>query len=254
MNSYKELDKKDRVDFYIALAVILCVLSFVLFYSLSHLFSDKEATFLQSDKEEILLDDTLYVDGATYVPLILDQDHERKISNADEAEKVMAIVDTNAISTTSIESENSSSRDSSITEIYSKDITLDSSAEVDTTLAEISNLEYEITSETLKKEEDIEEIIDTIATEESENEVVTQQPSKEIDKSCVIAVGIYRSERNAQKMLNRLEAAGFDAFSTSRRNKYRVQVYHPCDKDSLYNSLNDIRTNFASDALILVKE
>lgn len=255
MSSYKELDKKDRLDFYIALAVILSVLSFVLYYSLSHLFTDKEVAFLQSDIEETHLDDTLYIDGDTYVPLIVNQDIERNISSVNEVEELEVIIDSNAISSTLIEHKGNSSLDVSNAKSETKNLILDDlPVKVDTTTTERVDLKPENDQEASSIKENITGIIDSATIEKSVVQVVTPKKSKEIDKSCIIAVGIYRNKRNAEKMLNRLEKAGFNAFSTKKRNKYRVQVYHSCDTDALNNTLRDIRTNYASDALILIKE
>lgn len=253
MSSYKELDKKDRIDFYIALAVILSVLCFVLYYSFSDLFSDKEVSFLQAEIDEIRLDDTLVVDGATYVPFVHNAETDQISPEVIEEVDAEILVDSSSLISSPFKDIDKSTLDASEVEKETENIIQEVPAKINAVVNEVVDRETKIDSNATLVQKDEAELIDTSMNDVPEVEVAPIVTNTS-DKSCVIAIGIYRNERNANKMLNRLKKAGYDAFSVSRRNKVRVQVYHPCDTNSLNESLSNIRANFASDALVLIKE
>ncbi len=250
MSAYKDLDKKDRTDFYIALAVIISVLCFVLYYSFTDLFSDKEVTFLQSGVNDIHLHDTLIVDGATYVPL--DKNIASDQSSNEHSEDLESNVTLDSSSLNIITPEK-------IEEPISEASILQTDSENIVENAQEQKLDSVLVDEQKILETNIDTVInkvvvDTILKESKKEVSVARNINSDEDRSCIIAVGIYRNERNANKMLDRLKEAGYDAFSISRKNRYRVQVYHSCDNKSLNQSLTSIRNNYAADALVLIKE
>lgn len=249
MSAYKDLDKRDKTDFYTALAVIVAVLGFVLYYSFSDLFGGEEVAFLQSDIQDIRLDDTLVVEGNVYIPISINNKSNDNSLQVTHSTINQEYLDSNVVVNRTI---NKVSESDLVAPILN----------VDTVSDKIVEQVEEQVMDTVTSEEILEglprdtiitsAIVDTIKEIEVENP--TTNNFEAVDKSCIIAVGIYRNKQNANKMLNRLEKAGYDAFLVERRNKYRVQVYRSCEENSLNTALEDIRTKYASDALVLVKK
>jgi len=248
MSSYQQLDKKDRTDFYIALAVIAAVLSFVIYFSFGSLFGGNEASFLSETNQEIQLDDPIVIEGSEYVPLV-DENKSKDsfVTSETEAEgESIALIDSTTITSSNLREEKLVlDSESTLIEEQEETITTTVTEKVETVTTEMNEV--------------VEEIADSVITKKNiDKESITKKPKKveekPIDKSCIIAVGIYKEKSNANKMLDRLKKGGYDSFLLTRRNKYQVQVYHSCNRNMLNKSLRNIRKNFASDAIVLTKK
>jgi hypothetical protein len=60
--------------------------------------------------------------------------------------------------------------------------------------------------------------------------------------------------KNATKMRQMLEKAGFNVFVTSNKKFTNIGVYSSCESNLLNKNLRNIRTNFAKDAVLLKKK
>ncbi len=252
LNSYKSLDKKDRIDFYIALVVIISMLSFIVYFSFSGIFSGSDEPILDTISNDVQLSDTLVIEGQKYVPFILEKHSNKKIERPESIENIYPaiVVDSTAYindrvkTTKSIESETIGNENVS-----------DKTSKVIPSVNTIDEGVDESVSDVENGKENILEIDTTIALQN--NREADEEPTVEkvaIDKSCIIAVGIYKNKTNANKMMLRLEDAGYNPFITARRNRHQVQVYHECNNITLNRALNDIRKSYASDAVIFIKK
>lgn len=250
LSSYNSLSKKDRIDFYIALAVIISVLSFILYFSFSDLFADINPKKLDANSVEIQLDDTIFIEGREYVPLTIEHKSKNKINPIEPSDNILPVAIIDSSLNESITQEEIGDLGSEI--IDEKEIILKDTLENIATFftKEVDSTEYISVEKTIKEVAVVEkEIIDV-----EETKIKEPKPEKAIvDKSCLIAVGLYKIETNAKKMTKRLEDGGYSSFITSRGNKYQVQVYHECNSASLNKSLKSIRKNYASDAVVLIK-
>lgn len=248
-NQFNTLNKKDRIDFYIALAVIISVLSFILYFSFGDFFSNNDSSIIESDSIEVQLDDTIVVKGQQYVPLLKERESRQRISNQNATENTQPVV---VIDSTINESMPVHDIDNGGSEaIDNKPSIKDNS----------SGVPIDTISKELDKSDTVSDEVNTTKVEvpETKNTEVedTQIPVVQkgaVDESCIIAVGLYGKKANANRMKSRLASAGYNAFISTRRTKFQVQVYHECNNVTLNNTLKDIRKDYASDAVILIKK
>lgn len=115
----------------------------------------------------------------------------------------------------------------------------------------------------IEEKADIEEDLDTekesaLKQNNQEKEEVkdnsSTKKSSTINKDCVILIGAYTDVKNATKMRQNLEKAGFDVFVTSNKKFTNIGIYSSCESSLLNKNLKNIRTNFAKDAVILKKK
>lgn len=251
LSSYNSLDKKDRIDFYIAIAVIISVLIFILYFSFSDLFAEKESSSMNTNTVAVQLDDTIVIDGQEYIPMVQKPKSKKKNNEIEPVEDASsnAIIDS-----TLNESKFVSESDNIDSEIIDQEIVLqDTIKRISTTLL----------TENLDSTEN--GANDTISSEVPvmKNDVITSDQAQTeeaidnelgIDKSCIIAVGLYGEKTNADKMIKRLESGGYNPFISSRGRNYQVQIYHTCNRLSLNKSLENIRKEYASDAIVLIRK
>ncbi len=250
INSYHTLDKKDRVDFYIALAVIISVLSFILYYSFDDLFSDKNVSLLDPSLNEIQMYDTIVIEGQEYVPFI---GSEENLSHHIEEEQegniqLMAVSDSTLLLTDDNDSATYDAENILGGELMEDTLHIATDG-LDVNNVDTTVLEVDITN---VKEKMIES--DTVIVSENQKDEIEQEEDIALDKSCIIAVGLYKNAKNANKMMSRLKNGGYNAFITVRRSRRQVQVYHSCNSNTLNKSLMDIRKRYASDAIVLIKD
>lgn len=247
-NSFNTLNKKDRLDFYVALAVIVAVLSFILYFSFSSISTEDQNPFIDTESSEYQLSDTLIVEGNKYVALEDEMPSNDRVEKLKDDKNVLIAVLSDSTSSSSnyiVASDSVSLENKAIESVPVDTITNTIITDrIDTT---IINSGKELTTNIVKVIKN-----DSLEIEENENEI--QNTNSDIDKSCMIAVGLYRNQNNANKMLDRLDKAGYNSSSITRGNKFQIVVYHSCNKSSLNKALKTIRKNFASDAVILVKK
>jgi len=95
-------------------------------------------------------------------------------------------------------------------------------------------------------------IADTMAVDTMEQNTTEKFVGQEETETaqCIIIVGSYSSQKNTDKMYGKLQKAGFQAFTTPYKNYKRVGIYSPCENSTLNKNLANIRSKFASDAVI----
>lgn len=255
LSSFSELEKKDRVDFYIALATICCALVFILFYTFNFSSTPEEGdAFLSSSFLEAELDDPIVIDEAEYVPVVEPITSRAKEEMPAEIQSVFPAIMIDSTNYSSHKNESKTSVDN--TEVVKepqveldankKAETLDTATQVDSSI--ISTVKEKPSVVTVDKSKK-EEVKDVVAKAIPANVI-----NRDIDKSCVIAIGLYRKKSNAEKMLKRLADGGFDSFLKVRGSKFQVLVYHACNSVAINKSLKTIRSKYAADAVVLVKK
>jgi len=251
-NSYSSLDKKDRTDFYIALAVIISVLGFILFFSFDSLFAKDQPLDIDQAVNEVRLDDTLIVEGVEYVPIQKELIKKKVVRSSDSQEVILDDyrTDSNRVMDKTIVPVGSLNVDNNIdeketTNILDRRISTKNKIDIEDTLDYVSTVIEKVDTSPIESEKEI--------LEQAPNNIETVNETY-IDKSCIISIGLYRKEENAIKMLTRLEKAGYNAFVNPRGDKQQVQIYSTCSPQKLQNTLDNIRTNFASDAVVLIKK
>ena len=70
-------------------------------------------------------------------------------------------------------------------------------------------------------------------------------------KDCVIAIGLYREQKNIKVLSNRLELEGYNVFSKPIKSMTQIGVYISCDPVISKSVLSEIREIYAKDAFIV---
>lgn len=89
--------------------------------------------------------------------------------------------------------------------------------------------------------------------EEASTSITSPRPTAPaIGKSAIIAVGRYGKAANVNKMVERIEAAGYVAYTKDENGLTRVGVrYNYANENKLDEVLTDVRRRFSQDAFIL---
>ncbi len=270
-------DKKERSDFFIALFVILIAGIFITQTSLFTSSSDIESQEALASAAIVDTED-----------LGTDIKDLSELTHSEEPEvKATTLVHSDTNKTTL--SKNVTRHSSSLTQAngeidYAQETTaIEAVKEVSTEIA--SEVKEELTASgaeikenvsDLKTEvqEEIKEVTEAVATstnnitsnlqatetdtklEQERQNVLTsaiqESNSKVTDKKdCVIAIGLYREQKNIKVLSNRLELEGYDVFSKPIKSMTQIGVYISCDPVISKSVLSEIREIYAKDAFIV---
>jgi len=117
-----------------------------------------------------------------------------------------------------------------------------------------SNKNSEAATEIAKLEKEIKDLETKVSFEEGKlTEKKTQHRNAKTNQfgDCKIIIGAFSIESNQQKLIQKLKADGYRTFETPFRGLTRVGIYHACNSEDLNNTLDKIKREFASDAMIL---
>ncbi len=73
------------------------------------------------------------------------------------------------------------------------------------------------------------------------------------DNSCMIILGAYSIQHNIDRMIAKLDRRGYDSFTRPFRSLTQVGIRVPCDPRDYEETLKDIRSSYAADAVFLTK-
>jgi len=240
---FSNLSDRDKVDFFIALAVVILAGAFILLNIVPSL------SLSDSDNKNILVDNSQAIEkveikDAVYVPV------------TNEVLKRNRIAPISKIKTNELPHNISSSRKEN--PIVKDEYPLSTKKETTLKVEEKINV-----VDTLTTDSTIVTNTDKIDQDNSANETinevpVTKRPEKAIiqrdDRECIIVIGAYGKQKSIDKLLRRLKNENYKIFRTPYKSLSRIGVYLPCDKVTIEKELIKLRKNYAKDAMLLRKD
>ncbi len=231
---------KDKIDFIIAMVVILLAGFFIIYYSL-----ESEKNPQQGElSPDLHLADSMVIDGTLYVPF--------PPSNTEDRLNVIGaspdVVASHENDSYVVHSSYMNSEDS----ISTGNIVLDSLAsierEIDSSVMDIDTLS--MSQGQVFINDSIQEI------EERVSEAIQSETQKQSEdpRSCVIVIGAYGNEDNKNNLIARLEGDGYDVFQVPYKGLTRIGVYMSCSSEKIESELSMIRIKYAADAVVLTKQ
>lgn len=246
---FYSLNKEDKIDFYIAIAVITLASLFILYYSFS--ISGTDASYMNIAINDNVQDiDELVIDESKYKPLSEDYDQRDLVL---ESEKI----ETKKVSKVHrMASNNKNEYNSGLAIIESEDTVRIGIDDMKPGLDAVKS------QRTLTK---IDSFINQKATPEETKNDISKLPSEvevvnntseilKSSKDCIIIVGAFTKQRNIDKLKKGLKNDGYELFSTPYKKSTRIGVYQPCNTQSIRKNLSIIRKKYAKDAMILRAE
>lgn len=95
------------------------------------------------------------------------------------------------------------------------------------------------------------DLIEVTADEDLDTEAPTPAPNQ---KYCVIAIGVFGSKKNIEKLVQKIYEEGFEPYTEQKGNLTKVGVQMAYDDDAeLKAALNTVRRKFGQDAKIIKK-
>lgn len=245
---FSNLSDKDKVDFYIALAVVFLTGVFILYFIFpSHPTNINDNNILIDNSQEI---DQLHIEDNIYVPVTNDILKRNKIK---PVKKIRSTPMPESISST----KNAAIIDNEkLDPLSTKEETTNVTEETSTILKDIKDT-LNIPSVTENKPK-------TIVSEIVKTKIITEAPiikeAKEVIKtkndetSCIVVIGAYGKQSSIDKLVRKLEKNNYKIFKTPYKSLTRIGVYLPCDKVTIERELIKLRRNYAKDAMLLRKD
>jgi len=247
---FNSLSKKDKIDFYISIVVISLAALMILYFTIYDTNILKTTSVPMAQSEVIVTDDVQ--NDITEVDIISSEE------NLEEIEALTISGDTyksKHIPNLEFDSANVeipvSSESHSLEDINSDDevVTQDIQSEILDTVLTVGNDVVEQVTEIITENSEL------VVQEEAEAKKTTIVNNDSSVKSpCIIIIGSYRKAKNVTKMMRKLETAGYNAFNQPYKDLTRVGMYLDCDPANIRKKMAEVRSNFASDAVLLVKE
>lgn len=247
---FSNLSDKDKIDFYIALAVIILTGAFILFFT----FPSQPTDF---NDNNILIDNSLDIDQLNikddvYVPVTNDILKRNKIT---QVQKIRSTTIPNSISSSKqaapiFENKNALPIKKEITPIIEESTPIIKEViKIKDTLstASISDITPKVIESEIVKTKTI---IEAPVIKEVKKVIKT----KNDDTSCIVVIGAYGRQSSKDKLLRRLEKDNYNIFKTPYKSLTRIGVYLPCDKVTIERELIKLRKNYAKDAMLLRKD
>jgi len=249
-------DKNERNDFFIALGIIALAAAFLLYYAYGRPYAsalgtlDEDATELNAEIPE--------------APLIYESDEKLEEVESDIVETDSEVV----ASPAPVEADEPHELDEVVE--YVKEEMSEANDKVEAAVEDLKDGTQEVISSAAELAEDVVEEVDEVAdnleesvsdlkeqveevvakTESEVKKVVPPVVSSNSNDKCHISVGLYKEQKNINKIISRLESAGFDAYTKNFPRSTQVGVYVTCQRSQAMSILSEIRTDFARDAYI----
>lgn len=249
--SFSELDKKDKIDFAIALGVVLLMIGFVLYFSFYVDTPADEPSYTPSGpSEQVNLHvDSIQIDQYTYVSRSKESNNSDNIRVYQRLDRTSGS-DANSTISQSGQSQNITGFATTIDEIL-QDAEFDEPAQDDAThkLLEESIIGDSIglANEAVTGASQIAEGSNSVIAED----VAIKESIVDTDRDCIIIIGAYRKSNNVARLTSQLQADGYDVITTPYKGATRVGVSHTCADEELQRTLKYIRTKYAEDAVLL---
>ncbi len=144
-----------------------------------------------------------------------------------------------------------------VTEIAAevKEVTDEVSEKVQSESAVISaNVTEKVNTQTTQLKEEATAVIQEATNEIKETRAVLSSALDNKDlskKDCVIAIGLYEDDSNVSKLSSRLESEGYSVFTKDIKRFTQVGVYISCDPTMSKSVLSEIKEIYAEDAFIV---
>lgn len=242
---FSTLSDKDKVDFYISLAVVLLAGMFILYYSFPSQFQSDDAY-----NSNILLDNSLeinevQINEGIYLPVT---ENELKRSEITPVEKIKTIALPHYIASSSVSDTTNRNR----LENAKQEIPNSTQTEVKEELVNLDTVSATKIDTLSTPNEIIDVSIEKLSTTSSQFNI-DKQSSKESNTSCIIVIGAYSKQKGIDKLTKKLEKDQYNIFRTPYKGLTRIGVYLPCDKSQIEKELVKIRKKYAADAMVLRK-
>lgn len=247
---FSNLSQKDKIDFYISIAVVVLAGAFILYYALPHTSVTQSDNIILENSLEI---NQLEINDDIYAPVTNDVLKRERISPVEKIRSVelpqridrITNTETNSkIEPNSIIANEKTTVDSKIMEVTEK---IESKKSISAAQNQKTN------TETIP-----DNIVIKTKPETTEQQVPTKKQTATATKTsstdCVIVIGAYGQRKSIDKLTKRLLNDGYKIFRTPYKNLTRLGVYLPCDKIIIEQELVTIRKKYAKDAMILRKE
>jgi len=231
----KGMKKKDRIDFYISIPVILLMLVFVSYYSFTsadHEINNQHALLLENSQEI----SEVAISGTTFVT-VENIEYRERISTPAKIENKLPPKNLYSQSSTKVD-----------TNLLSSILKVEDEYQ-DSVVVVIDDSRSDSNEIVTPTQIDTEKSIDK--AEISKNK--TNQQDIDLERECIIILGAFGRQGNVTKLMDRLNFDGYDAFSTPHKGLTRVGVYQNCKVESLSKSLETIRNKYTKDAMVLTK-
>lgn len=251
-NSFFGLAKKERIDFIIALIVISLFGYFILSQSISTSVRTEdniaEAKLLDQVNE---VSQNSYIESTTKVIYKVKEDQDKRLKDQRVIDETIDSIPFRYINTSPITTNKASIKeDRVVIEINTKEPIKEE--------VSIDQEEIDVATQinpTLAIEDSIVEQ-KNIIDEEIESPVIddSQRLSGTVNDDCIIIIGAFSKSSNITKLLKRLDRDGYNSFTTPFRGLTRVGIYLTCEEDLSKSILSEVRSRYAQDAVLLVKE
>ena len=254
---------KEKIDFSIAIAVILFAGIFITYFSFQQAddFNPFGIEIDNTEVEKLKIDHLEYIAQRTKDAEVMPISNRRERRNSDFA-YVLPIIrkDSSTIKEEVIPStKNEGARKTDINALLS----IKKDNEKEKVISDVNINTNQIKAEVATKTE--EAISDKIPSEKiteikTKTEIQTR-PEKNIssnnnsiEKECVILIMAFRQTKNKAKLLERLKEQGYKTFQSPFQGLERIGIYETCEKSQLNKTLKEVRSRFAKDALILKRK
>jgi len=216
----KPVKHQETTDIVIALIVVALALLFILVYT----FSENDPLFFGNDSTKVKVDSQPFIlDEVIYVPIQLEKNTEIVEENIEDtySSSESFIADTSIIRTKLVDNTNSLNQASQVKEPIIRRFTFPiDSINVDSIeILQGTNLDENVSSD-------------------------------DRANKCVIIIGTFRNQRNAEKLKDKLENSTYSIFYNETEGHTKVGIYENCNSNILSTTLDIVRKEFASDAVI----
>ena len=249
---FSNLSQKDKIDYYISLAVVALAGVFIMYYITPDTPANQSANILLENSLDI---NELEVDQNVYIPVTEDVLKREKIRSV---QKIKSVALPNRIDqkqrakdqvhiTRSLDSKTNAIPDLKKNEETTKPAENIEPAKIQETVAlqetPAGNTEPKTVDETPSPSQEMGTVEKTIAPEAT---------SETTD--CVIVIGAYGKQKSIDKLTKKLLNEDYKIFRTPYKGLTRIGVYLPCDKRTIEQELVKLRKKYAADAMLLRKE
>jgi len=237
-------DKKERADFYIALAVLTLAALFIFTHSFS--LYDMEA-IVDNGLEEVKTDvprSYAFIENrrvTVLTPVVDKVVRKRKVRSLSALPVAIAPVVSQGEKKSDAKkvSELKTTLDPAVSQVPEQIKEVEGTAPI-SSINEAA-VEEDISSPQLGKEEDV------LTTDKS---VLSTTQRGQSSNDCHISVGLFKESGNVSRLVERLEARGYNVYTKAFPHSTQVGVYVTCESTLAESILSEIQTMYAADAFI----